>query len=67
MPATIHYSHQILKKMAEARKEKWKISSELEPDSKSQITMLYENGKPSKVASIVVSTQHKPGSISRTD
>ena len=59
MPAPIHYSHKILLKMAEARKS-GKIL-ELEPDSKSQITMLYENGKPSKVTSIVVSTQHKPG------
>jgi len=59
MPAPIHYAHQILLKMAEARKN-GKID-ELEPDSKSQITMLYENGKPSKVTSIVISTQHKPG------
>jgi S-adenosylmethionine synthetase len=59
MPAPIHYSHQILSKMAEARKNKSK--TEFEPDSKSQVTMLYENGKPSKVTSIVVSTQHKEG------
>jgi S-adenosylmethionine synthetase len=45
--------------MAEARKNKSK--TEFEPDSKSQVTMLYENGKPSKVTSIVVSTQHKEG------
>ena len=59
MPAPIHYSHQILLKMAEARKNGSK--KELEPDSKSQVTMLYKNGKPSKVTSIVVSTQHKEG------
>ena len=59
MPAPIHYSHQILLKMAEARKNGSK--EELEPDSKSQVTMLYENGKPSKVTSIVISTQHKEG------
>ena len=59
MPAPIHYSHQILLKMAEARKNGSK--TEFEPDSKSQVTMLYENGKPSKVTSIVVSTQHKEG------
>jgi S-adenosylmethionine synthetase len=59
MPAPIHYSHQILLKMAESRKNGSR--SEFEPDSKSQITMLYENGKPSKVTSIVVSTQHKEG------
>ena len=59
MPAPIHYSHLILLKMAEARKSEKII--ELEPDSKSQITMLYKNRKPSKVTSIVISTQHKPG------
>ena len=59
MPAPIYYAHQILLKMAEARKNKSK--TEFEPDSKSQVTMLYENGKPSKVTSIVVSTQHKEG------
>ena len=57
MPAPIHYSHQILLKMADARKNQG--VSELEPDSISQITMLYENGKPTKVTSLVVSTQHK--------
>ena len=59
MPAPIHYSHQILLKMAASRKKGQSV--ELEPDSKSQITMLYENGKPSKVTSVVVSTQHKEG------
>ena len=59
MPAPIHYSHQILLKMAELRKSG--LVKEFEPDSKSQITMLYENGRPSKVTSIVVSTQHKEG------
>ena len=59
MPAPIHYSHQILLKMAEARKKG--LNNEFEPDSKSQVTMLYENGKPSKVTSIVISTQHKEG------
>ena len=59
MPAPIYYAHQILLKMAQARKNK--SNEEFEPDSKSQITMLYENGKPQKVASVVVSTQHKEG------
>jgi len=59
MPAPIHFAHKILLKMARARKS-GKIV-ELEPDSKSQITMLYENGKPKKVTSVVVSTQHKAG------
>ena len=59
MPAPIHYSHQILYKMAQARKDG--SASGLEPDSKSQVTMLYENGKPSKVTSLVISSQHKDG------
>ena len=58
MHAPIHYSHQILLKMADARKNKG--IAELEPDSKSQVTMLYEKGVPSKVTSLVISTQHKP-------
>ena len=56
MPAPIHYSHQILYKMAQARKDG--SASGLEPDSKSQVTMLYENEKPVKVTSVVISTQH---------
>ena len=48
------YSHQILFKMAQARKDG--SASGLEPDSKSQVTMLYENGKPTKVTSLVISS-----------
>ena len=59
MPAPIHYSHQILYKMAEARKNG--SAPGLEPDSKSQVTMLYENGKPTRVTSLVISSQHKEG------
>jgi len=56
MPAPIHYSHKILRLMAEDRKTG--ILKGIEPDSKSQVTMLYEKDKPVKVTSIVVSTQH---------
>ena len=58
MPAPIHYSHKILKLMAEDRKS-GKLKN-IEPDSKSQITIEYKDGKPSSVKSIVVSTQHSP-------
>ena len=58
MPAPIYFSHKILELMAEDRKKG--ISKDLEPDSKSQVTMEYENGKPVKVKSIVISTQHSP-------
>ncbi len=56
MPAPIHYSHKILRLMAEDRK-KGSLKG-IEPDSKSQVTMLYENEKPIKVTSVVISTQH---------
>ena len=56
MPAPIYYSHKILELMALDRKKG--IAKDLEPDSKSQVTMLYENGKPIKVKSVVISTQH---------
>jgi len=56
MPAPIHFSHSILRLMAEDRK-KGNLKG-IEPDSKSQVTMLYENNKPQKVTSVVISTQH---------
>ena len=58
MPAPIYYSHKILELMAIDRKKG--KANKLEPDSKSQVTMLYENGKPKKVKSVVISTQHSP-------
>jgi S-adenosylmethionine synthetase len=56
MPAPIHYSHKILRLMAEDRKS-GKLKN-IEPDSKSQITIEYKQGKPSSVKSVVISTQH---------
>ncbi len=56
MPAPIHYSHKILRLMAQDRKSG--SLKGIEPDSKSQVTMLYENEKPIKVTSVVISTQH---------
>jgi len=56
MPAPIQFSHQILKKMADARRSK--SIAGLGPDSKSQVSLLYENGKPIRATSIVISTQH---------
>ena len=58
MPAPIYYSHKILELMAADRKSG--KANKLEPDSKSQVTMQYENGKPVKVTSVVISTQHSP-------
>jgi S-adenosylmethionine synthetase len=59
MPAPIHYSHAILEELARVR-HSGEISG-LGPDSKSQLTLKYENGKPVGAASIVVSTQHDAG------
>ncbi len=56
MPAPIHYSHKILKLMAEDRKA-GRLKN-IEPDSKSQVTFEYLNGKPVKVKSVVISSQH---------
>ncbi|MAY66402.1 MAG: methionine adenosyltransferase [Rhodospirillaceae bacterium] len=56
MPAPIHFSHQILKQMADARHAG--KTPGLLPDSKSQVTLQYENGKPVRATSVVVSTQH---------
>ena len=56
MPAPIHYSHKILSLMAEDRKS-GKLKH-IEPDSKSQVTFEYVDGKPSKVKSVVISSQH---------
>ena len=56
MPAPIHYSHKILRLMAEDRKS-GKLKG-IEPDSKSQITIQYKDGIPAAVTSVVISTQH---------
>jgi S-adenosylmethionine synthetase len=58
MPATLAYSHRILKKLAELRHAGGSI---LEPDAKSQVTLHYEDGRPVRATSIVVSTQHAKG------
>jgi S-adenosylmethionine synthetase len=58
MPAPITYSHLLVKRQAEVRKNKtlpW-----LRPDAKSQITFRYENNKPVGIEAVVLSTQHSP-------
>lgn len=59
MPAPLLYSHQILKSLAEARHSG--AAPELGPDSKSQVTLQYENGVPVRATSVLVSTQHAEG------
>ena len=59
MPATIQLSHQLVKKHADVRRSGdlgW-----LRPDAKSQVTILFENGKPKSIDAVVLSTQHDEG------
>jgi S-adenosylmethionine synthetase len=56
MPAPIHYSHRILHEISKDRHAG--RLPELGPDAKSQVTLLYERGRPVKATSVVVSTQH---------
>ena len=65
MPAPIQYSHAILRKLADERKS-GKLP-QLGPDSKSQLTIEYENGKPVGVTSIVLSTQHLDTQMTSND
>ena len=58
MPAPIHFSHLLVKKQADVRKNNtlpW-----LRPDAKSQLTFKYEKGKPVSIDAVVLSTQHSP-------
>jgi S-adenosylmethionine synthetase len=64
MPAPIYYSHRILHLLAEARHNGEK---RLGPDSKSQVTVEYKNGKPVRATQIVVSHQHLDESMSSKD
>ena len=64
MPAAIHYSHQILKRLAEIRKSA--DDSILGPDSKSQISLIYDDqGRPTGTHKIVLSTQHDKAASQR--
>jgi S-adenosylmethionine synthetase len=58
MPAPIYYAHRLVRRQAELRKDgtlPW-----LRPDAKSQVTLRYEDGVPSGIDAVVLSTQHDP-------
>ncbi len=58
MPAAIYYSHRLVERQAQLRKDgrlPW-----LRPDAKSQITLRYVNGRPQSIETVVISTQHSP-------
>ena len=65
MPAPIQYAHAILRRLAEVRKSGHEPA--LGPDAKSQLSVVYDNGKPVGVSSIVLSTQHLDASLSSDD
>lgn len=58
MPMPIYYAHRLVERQAQLRKSgrlSW-----LRPDAKSQVSVRYENGKPTKIETVVISTQHDP-------
>ncbi len=65
MPAPIQYSHAMLRRLAEVRKNG--TEPKLGPDMKSQLSMRYEGAKPAEITSIVLSTQHLDPDLSSTD
>ncbi len=65
MPAPIHYAHRILRLLAEARHSGREPA--LGPDSKSQVTVAYEDGVPKKIDAIVLSTQHLDETLTSDD
>ncbi|MBN2161107.1 MAG: methionine adenosyltransferase [Spirochaetes bacterium] len=58
MPMPILYAHRLVKRLSEARRA-GEITF-VRPDSKSQVTVQYENGKPKRIDTVVISTQHSP-------
>ncbi|MGR3467937.1 MAG: methionine adenosyltransferase [Shimia sp.] len=65
MPAPIQYSHAILRRLAEVRKDGTEPT--LGPDAKSQLSVVYRDGKPVGVSSIVLSTQHLDETMTSAD
>jgi len=58
MPMPISFAHRITRRLAEARRKK--VLPWLRPDGKSQVTVEYRNGRPQRVAAVVVAAQHAP-------
>lgn len=61
MPATISYAHKLTRQLSKVRRADWENQGQMEylrPDGKSQVTIQYEHGKPVRVDTVVISTQH---------
>ena len=65
MPAPIHYAHAILRRLAEVRKDGTEPA--LGPDAKSQLSVIYRDGKPVGISSLVLSTQHIDENLTSDD
>lgn len=65
MPAPIQFSHAILRRLAEVRKDG--TEPQLGPDAKSQLSVVYEGGKPVRISSLVLSTQHLDEALTSRD
>ena len=61
MPATISFAHKLTRQLSQVRRASWDGHGSMDylrPDGKSQVTIQYENGKPVRVDTVVISTQH---------
>jgi S-adenosylmethionine synthetase len=58
LPASLAFSHRLTRRLSDCRKEN--VLGFLRPDGKAQVTVQYENGTPTRVDAVVVSTQHSP-------
>ena len=67
MPAPIYYSHEILRELARARRAKEGPMAKLGPDSKSQVSVRYQDGKPVAATQIVLSHQHLDPNMSSAE
>ncbi len=60
MPMPIMYAHKLVRRLADIRKKENALMPYLRPDAKSQVTVEYDGKRPTRVSTIVISTQHSP-------
>src|SRR5690606_7569890 len=67
MPAPIYYSHKLLERLADIRKNNHSLMPYLRPDAKAQVSIEYNDNEPVRITTIVLSTQHKEYDSSGTE